>query len=165
MLRAGWGWAGAHDRGWRPGITRCQDKGPPTAWPLTIHSLPQPQIPGLPTPPGPARVGPGIVTGLPHSATELFILTRAAGGGRGCSPRSRVARGPEAQPISGSARRAPLGSVSPPSGHLHVCACVVRPFVWLCVCVGLCLAVCACMCACVCVAGRESGWTHLWLTL
>ena len=83
MLRAGWGRAGAHGGGRRPGIIRCQDKGPPRAWLFTVHSLPQPQTPGLPTRPRPARVGPGIVTGLPHSATELFILTRAAGGGHG----------------------------------------------------------------------------------
>ena len=52
---------------------------------------------------------------------------------------------PEAQPVSGSARRAPRGPVSPGLGghsQARVCVCLVRPLVRLHVCDGLRLALC-----------------------
>ena len=51
--------------------------------PLTVHSLPQPQTPGLAAPPG---WGPGTVTGPSLSAEEPFILCCGQREGHAASP-------------------------------------------------------------------------------
>lgn len=115
LLRVGWGrqvfMVGSGDL-----ATPCA-----RGQPLTVHSFPQPQTPGIPSLASPPRVGPRVITGLPSlcHTQEPFNLTAGIGKKKGPPSflqGSLCLRAPTRLPMGLSVR---LGL----SGHSYVSAC------------------------------------------